>query len=203
MCLILRVCFILLGVKVECAALREFAAVADGPGRGVLLFPEICIMELQLLATGSPDLEVLSHVFHSLLGAVHANRRNAALLYDQVRLTTSSSLSLPLSCGLMNITDPLFLSSQGGVKTILSGFHSILSQTDPSFTGLLFLLIFIYLFFFVAIFAHTSHTVGCFSCLTSRENAGHAQFAVFLRFLFPAAGIWFPGSSGFKRHTLC
>ncbi|XP_028280141.1 lysosomal-trafficking regulator isoform X8 [Parambassis ranga] len=93
------------GMKVESAMLREFAAVADGPGRGVLLFPEICTMELQLLASGSPDLEVLSHVFHSLLGAVHANPRNAALLYDQ-----------------------------GGVKTILSGFYHILSQTDPSFT---------------------------------------------------------------------
>uniref|UniRef100_A0AAQ5YJ82 Lysosomal trafficking regulator n=1 Tax=Amphiprion ocellaris TaxID=80972 RepID=A0AAQ5YJ82_AMPOC len=93
------------GVKVESAVLREFAAVTDGPGCGVLLFPEICTMELQLLASGSPDLEVLSHVFHSLLGAVHANSRNAALLYDQ-----------------------------GGVKTILSGFHNILSQRDPSFT---------------------------------------------------------------------
>uniref|UniRef100_A0A672J8Z1 Lysosomal trafficking regulator n=1 Tax=Salarias fasciatus TaxID=181472 RepID=A0A672J8Z1_SALFA len=91
---------------VESAAAREFAAaaVADGPGRGVLLFPEICTMELQLLASGSPDLEVLSHVLHSLLGAVNANRRNAALLYEQ-----------------------------GGVKTILSGFHNILSQTDPSY----------------------------------------------------------------------
>ncbi|KAI9519904.1 hypothetical protein NQZ68_022931 [Dissostichus eleginoides] len=93
------------GLKVESAVLREFVAVADGPRRGILLFPEICTMELKLLATGSPDLEVLSHVFHSLLGAVHANHRNAALLYDQ-----------------------------GGVKTILSGFHNILSQTEPSFT---------------------------------------------------------------------
>ncbi|KAM7385834.1 hypothetical protein PAMP_001889 [Pampus punctatissimus] len=94
------------GVKVESAVLCEFAAAvaADGPRRGLLLFPEICTMELQLLATGSPDLEVLSHVFHSLLGAVHANSCNAALLYDQ-----------------------------GGVKTILSGFHNILSQTDSSF----------------------------------------------------------------------
>ncbi|XP_067381634.1 lysosomal-trafficking regulator isoform X1 [Channa argus] len=91
--------------NVESAMLHEYAAVADRPGRGALLFPEICTMELQLLATGSPDLEVLSHVFHSLLGAVHSNRRNAALLYNQ-----------------------------GGVKTILSGFHNILSQTDPSFT---------------------------------------------------------------------
>lgn len=81
---------VLLGVKVDFAALREFAAVADESGRGVLLFPEICTMELQLLATGSPDLEVLNHVFHSLLGAVHGNCRNAALLYEQVRLTTSS-----------------------------------------------------------------------------------------------------------------
>lgn len=72
----------------EPPVLREFAAAPDGPGRGVLLFPEICTMELQLLASGSPDLEVLSHVFHSLLGAVHANRHNAALLYDQVPLTT-------------------------------------------------------------------------------------------------------------------
>ncbi|XP_010786581.1 lysosomal-trafficking regulator isoform X1 [Notothenia coriiceps] len=93
------------GLKVESAVLREFVAVADGPRRGILLFPEICTMELKLLATGSPDLEVLSHVFHGLLGAVHANHHNAALLYDQ-----------------------------GGVKTILSGFHNILSQTDPSFT---------------------------------------------------------------------
>lgn len=74
------------------AGLREYAALGDEPGRGVLLFPEICTMELQLLATGSPDLEVLHHVFRSLLGAVHANQHNAALLYEQVRLPASSSL---------------------------------------------------------------------------------------------------------------
>ncbi|XP_037128426.1 lysosomal-trafficking regulator isoform X2 [Syngnathus acus] len=89
-------------LKVE-SAQREFATVADGPGRGLLLFPEICTIQLQLLATGSPDLDVVSHVFHSLLGAVRANHRNAALLYDQ-----------------------------GGVKTILSGFHNILSHADHS-----------------------------------------------------------------------
>uniref|UniRef100_A0A674BWS4 Lysosomal trafficking regulator n=1 Tax=Salmo trutta TaxID=8032 RepID=A0A674BWS4_SALTR len=73
-------------------------------GRGVLLFPEICLMELQLLASGSPDLDVLGHVFHSLLGAVRANPRNAALLYHQ-----------------------------GAVKTILTAFQSILSQSDSSY----------------------------------------------------------------------
>ncbi|XP_036071561.1 lysosomal-trafficking regulator isoform X2 [Oryzias melastigma] len=93
------------GGKVESAVLREFAASLDGPGSGVLLFPEICTMELHLLASGSPDPKVLGHVFHSLLSAVQANPRNAALLYDQ-----------------------------GGVKTILSGFHDILSETNPAHT---------------------------------------------------------------------
>uniref|UniRef100_A0A3Q1FPP0 Lysosomal trafficking regulator n=1 Tax=Acanthochromis polyacanthus TaxID=80966 RepID=A0A3Q1FPP0_9TELE len=74
----------------------------------LLHIPQICTMELQLLASGSPDLEVLSHVFHSLLGAVHANSRNPFIF--------------------------VLIYSSGGVKTILSGFHNILSQTDPSFT---------------------------------------------------------------------
>uniref|UniRef100_A0A8C7ILW6 Lysosomal trafficking regulator n=1 Tax=Oncorhynchus kisutch TaxID=8019 RepID=A0A8C7ILW6_ONCKI len=82
-----------------------FGAKSPGRGgRGVLLFPEICLMELQLLASGSPDLQVLGHVFHSLLGAVRANPRNAALLYHQ-----------------------------GAVKTILTAFQSILSQSDSSY----------------------------------------------------------------------
>ncbi|XP_046885311.1 lysosomal-trafficking regulator isoform X3 [Hypomesus transpacificus] len=94
------------GLKVEGVGLGECGpGPPEGPGRGVLLFPEICTMELQLLAAGSPELGVMKHVFHSLLGAVRANPLNAALLYDQ-----------------------------GGVKTILTGFHTILTQSDSSFT---------------------------------------------------------------------
>lgn len=83
---------VLIGGKEDFAALRNFVLAGDGSRRGVLHFPEICTMQLHLLTTGSPDLDVLNHVFHSLLAAVHANQRNAALLYDQVRWTTSSSL---------------------------------------------------------------------------------------------------------------
>uniref|UniRef100_A0A9J8AYI1 Lysosomal trafficking regulator n=1 Tax=Cyprinus carpio carpio TaxID=630221 RepID=A0A9J8AYI1_CYPCA len=68
---------------------------------GRLLFPEICLMELQLLASGSPDLEVLCHVLQSLLDAVKGHHNNAKLLYQQ-----------------------------GGVKAILTGFQNILSQSD-------------------------------------------------------------------------
>uniref|UniRef100_A0A8C5GKP7 Lysosomal trafficking regulator n=1 Tax=Gouania willdenowi TaxID=441366 RepID=A0A8C5GKP7_GOUWI len=72
---------------------RSSLTELDGfKGHVLLLFPEICTMELQLLASGSPDPEVLSHVFHSLLGTIHANRHNAALLYDQVRLTVLVNL---------------------------------------------------------------------------------------------------------------
>ncbi|CAG09550.1 unnamed protein product, partial [Tetraodon nigroviridis] len=93
--------------------------------------------KLHLLSTGSPDLEVLEHVFHSLLAAVHANRRNAALLYDQVSRTTLSSVILILLIRhvSLNFVDFVFWPFQGGVRTILSGFHRILSHTSPSFTG--------------------------------------------------------------------
>lgn len=95
-----RSCFVIPAeVKVDFAALHELAVLADGLGRGVLLFPEICTMELQLLAAGSPDLDVLSHVFHSLLGAVRANPHNAALLYEQVGHCPAFRLRL-LLCSL-------------------------------------------------------------------------------------------------------
>uniref|UniRef100_A0A671RQS0 Lysosomal-trafficking regulator-like n=1 Tax=Sinocyclocheilus anshuiensis TaxID=1608454 RepID=A0A671RQS0_9TELE len=82
------------------------AGVPQGSGRGRLLFPEICLMELQLLASSSPDLEVLGHVLQSLLGAVKGHHNNAKLLYQQ-----------------------------GGVKAILTGFQNILSQSDASYKG--------------------------------------------------------------------
>uniref|UniRef100_A0A8C1ZU40 Lysosomal trafficking regulator n=1 Tax=Cyprinus carpio TaxID=7962 RepID=A0A8C1ZU40_CYPCA len=68
------------------------AGVPQGSVRGRLLFPEICLMELQLLASGSPDLEVLGHVLQSLLGAVKGHHNNAALLYQQVRLLSYAKL---------------------------------------------------------------------------------------------------------------
>ncbi|KAI7805145.1 lysosomal-trafficking regulator isoform X2 [Triplophysa rosa] len=97
------------GIKVETgAALEEcvvgMAGVPQGSGRGRLLFPEICLMELQLLASGSPDLEVLGHVLQSLLAAIKSHSSNAALLYQQ-----------------------------GGVKAVLTGFHNILSQSDACY----------------------------------------------------------------------
>ncbi|XP_066553225.1 lysosomal-trafficking regulator isoform X2 [Amia ocellicauda] len=82
----------------------ELRGLADSAGRGVLLYPEICTMELLLLsAVPSPDLEVLTHVCRSLLSALRSHPRNAILLYQQ-----------------------------GAVKTILGGFQTILSQSDPS-----------------------------------------------------------------------
>ncbi|XP_077073466.1 lysosomal-trafficking regulator isoform X2 [Siphateles boraxobius] len=97
------------GIKVEAGVVLGecalgMAGVPQGSVRGRLLFPEICLMELQLLASGSPDLEVLGHVLQSLLGAVKGHINNAALLYQQ-----------------------------GGVKAILSGFQNILSQSDASY----------------------------------------------------------------------
>lgn len=85
------------GIKVEAGVSSGecslgMAGVPQGSVRGRLLFPEICLMELQLLASGSPDLEVLGHVLQSLLGAVKGHHNNAALLYQQVRLLSDAKL---------------------------------------------------------------------------------------------------------------
>ncbi|XP_076831292.1 lysosomal-trafficking regulator isoform X9 [Brachyhypopomus gauderio] len=80
------------------------SGMAQGPHHGILLFPEICLMELQLLANSSPDMDVLGHVLQSLLGAIRGHPCNAAMIYQQ-----------------------------GGVKTILTGFENILSQSDPCY----------------------------------------------------------------------
>ncbi|XP_029107089.1 lysosomal-trafficking regulator isoform X1 [Scleropages formosus] len=89
---------------VELSGLRDDGLGTETAARqGVLFFPEVCAMELVLLSTGSPDRDVLRHVLQSLLGAVRSHPRNAALLYQQ-----------------------------DAVKTILSGFQSILNQSDAS-----------------------------------------------------------------------
>lgn len=73
-------------------------AKAHGSGQALLLFPQICLMELQLLANSSPDLDVLGHVLQSLLGAVKMHYSNAAMIYQQV------TLSLPFKLILLNDT---------------------------------------------------------------------------------------------------
>ncbi|XP_035387672.1 lysosomal-trafficking regulator isoform X3 [Electrophorus electricus] len=97
------------GEKVDVTApLGECAfgptGMAHGPRQGLLLFPEICLMELQLLANSSPELDALGHVLQGLLGAIRGHPCNAAMIYQQ-----------------------------GAVKTILTGFQNILSQSDPCY----------------------------------------------------------------------
>lgn len=70
------------------------AAVAHGSGQALLLFPQICLMELQLLANNSPDLDVLGHVLQSLLGAVRMHHSNAELIYQQVTLSLPFKITM-------------------------------------------------------------------------------------------------------------
>uniref|UniRef100_A0A671STM9 Lysosomal-trafficking regulator-like n=1 Tax=Sinocyclocheilus anshuiensis TaxID=1608454 RepID=A0A671STM9_9TELE len=98
------------------------AGVPQGSGHGRLLFPEICLMELQLLASGSPDLEVLGHVLQSLLGAVKGHHNNAALLYQQVRLLSHAKLIYLCMRLHINATQPHGTAGgKGGVNTLLRG----------------------------------------------------------------------------------
>lgn len=152
--------------------LFESAAMAHGSGQAFLLFPQICLMELQLLASSSPDPDVLSHILQSILATVKMHHSNAEIIYQQVKLSLPSNcMTLFWVAGLLNdlcnhiICLEIFLVNstvifkkfepgiislysrgyilisfsffvQGGVKTILTGFANILTQSDSCYKGM-------------------------------------------------------------------
>ncbi|XP_042189049.1 lysosomal-trafficking regulator [Callorhinchus milii] len=95
------------GVKPEVSSLAQsssyFCSTAEGTISGELMYPEICMLELNLLAASNPSLDVLNHVFRNLLEVVQRSEQNAAAIYQQ-----------------------------GAVKTILGGFQNILNQSETS-----------------------------------------------------------------------
>ncbi|XP_059501535.1 lysosomal-trafficking regulator isoform X2 [Stegostoma tigrinum] len=76
------------------------SSIAESTTQRELMYPEICMLELTLLSVGNPSLEVLIHVFRSLLKIVQHSEKNATSVYQQ-----------------------------GAVKTILGGFQTILCQS--------------------------------------------------------------------------
>ncbi|XP_069340666.1 lysosomal-trafficking regulator [Eulemur rufifrons] len=72
--------------------------------QGEIIYPEICILELNLLSASKAKLDVLAHVFESFLKIIRQKEKNIFLLMQQ-----------------------------GTVKNLLGGFLSILSQTDSEF----------------------------------------------------------------------
>ncbi|NXA37739.1 LYST regulator, partial [Eudromia elegans] len=81
-----------------------FNDLTENVSQGELIYPEICMLELNLLSTGNASLDVLAHVFQSCLKIISQKERNATLLIEQ-----------------------------GAVKNILGGFLNVLTQTESSF----------------------------------------------------------------------
>ncbi|KFU89550.1 Lysosomal-trafficking regulator, partial [Chaetura pelagica] len=81
-----------------------FNNLAENVSQGELMYPEICMLELNLLSAGNASLDVLAHVFRSCLKIISQKERNATLLIEQ-----------------------------GAVKHLLGGFLNILTQTESSF----------------------------------------------------------------------
>ncbi|NWH59347.1 LYST regulator, partial [Geococcyx californianus] len=81
-----------------------FNDLAENINQGELLYPEICMLGLNLLSTGNAGLDVLAHVFQSCLKIIGQKERNAAVLIEQ-----------------------------GAVKHLLGGFLKILTQEESSF----------------------------------------------------------------------
>uniref|UniRef100_A0A8D0FAM9 Lysosomal trafficking regulator n=1 Tax=Strix occidentalis caurina TaxID=311401 RepID=A0A8D0FAM9_STROC len=81
-----------------------FNDLAENISQGELMYPEICMLELNLLSAGNASLDVLAHVFQSCLKIITQKERNATVLIEQ-----------------------------GAVKHLLGGFLNILTQTESSF----------------------------------------------------------------------
>lgn len=50
------------------------------------MYPEICMLELNLLSAGNANLDVLAHVFRSCLKIISQKERNATVLIEQVKM---------------------------------------------------------------------------------------------------------------------
>ncbi|NXP15950.1 LYST regulator, partial [Thinocorus orbignyianus] len=81
-----------------------FNDLTESINQGELMYPEICMLELNLLSGGNASLDVLAHVFQSCLKISIQKERNATALIEQ-----------------------------GAVKHLLGGFLNILTQTESSF----------------------------------------------------------------------
>ncbi|NWU63619.1 LYST regulator, partial [Pterocles burchelli] len=81
-----------------------FNDLSENINQGELMYPEICMLELNLLSASNASLDVLAHVFQSCLKIISQKERNATVLIEQ-----------------------------GAVKHLLGGFLNILTQTESSF----------------------------------------------------------------------
>ncbi|KAM9241356.1 lysosomal-trafficking regulator [Leptosomus discolor] len=81
-----------------------FNDLAENINQGELMYPEICMLELNLLSASNASLDVLAHVFQSCLKIISQKEGNATVLIEQ-----------------------------GAVQHLLGGFLNILTQTESSF----------------------------------------------------------------------
>lgn len=82
--------------------------ITENVTQGELIYPEICMLELQLLTVGSPSLDVLTHVFQNFLKVIRLKEKNATLLIHQVnKIKVLALITINLIYG-MNHKELLF-----------------------------------------------------------------------------------------------
>uniref|UniRef100_A0A663N133 Lysosomal trafficking regulator n=1 Tax=Athene cunicularia TaxID=194338 RepID=A0A663N133_ATHCN len=71
-----------------------FNDLAENISQGELMYPEICMLELNLLSAGNASLDVLAHVFQSCLKIISQKERNATVLIEQVKMLLKATMVL-------------------------------------------------------------------------------------------------------------
>lgn len=90
------------------------------------MYPEICMLELNLLSAGNASLDVLAHVFQSCLKIISQKERNATVLIEQVKLLLNKGNSLVVvHCLLFSFIVPVYL-------TVISEIFSLVMAFDKT-----------------------------------------------------------------------
>uniref|UniRef100_A0A8C4L654 Lysosomal trafficking regulator n=1 Tax=Equus asinus asinus TaxID=83772 RepID=A0A8C4L654_EQUAS len=74
----------------------------ENPSQGEMIYPEICMLQLNLLSTSKAKLDVLAHVFESFLKIIRQKEKNIFLLMQQVKDAFSYIVLVDLLVSLMS-----------------------------------------------------------------------------------------------------
>ncbi|KAI6071821.1 Lysosomal-trafficking regulator [Aix galericulata] len=105
-----------------------FNDLTEHINQGELIYPEICMLELNLLSAGNASLDVLAHVFQSCLEIVSQKERNATVLIEQVVLVDLlvSLMSSQISSEELTLLLRIFLEKTPCTEILLKGVLKII-----------------------------------------------------------------------------
>ncbi|KAK2086013.1 hypothetical protein P7K49_035438 [Saguinus oedipus] len=103
--------------------------------QGEIIYPEICMLELNLLSACKAKLDVLAHVFESFLKIIRQKEKNVFLLMQQLLEISSNIVKVNLFSFLASFMSCM-PESIGGSSGIFDEFKNMFRRANPSFENI-------------------------------------------------------------------